>query len=98
MSPEQTVTHVSGTDLRNGPRLIGLGHKAINSETRFPSVKVRVNGTSALAPLAVVSPRIIAAAVDGAAPTDLTVTGLAKALPYSWAGQEQSIGGLRLRR
>jgi site-specific DNA recombinase len=45
-----------------------------------------------LAPLAFVSPRIIAAIVDGTAPADLTVTGLAKALPYSWAEQEQSIG------
>jgi site-specific DNA recombinase len=35
---------------------------------------------------------IIAAIVDGTAPADLTVTGLAKALPYSWAEQEQSIG------
>jgi hypothetical protein len=45
-----------------------------------------------LTPLAFVSPRIIAAIVDGTAPADLTVTGLAKALPYSWAEQEQSIG------
>jgi len=45
-----------------------------------------------LAPLAFVSPRIIAAIVDGTAPADLTVTGLAKALPYSWAEQEQSLG------
>jgi site-specific DNA recombinase len=45
-----------------------------------------------LAPLAFVSPRIIDAIVDGSAPADLTVTGLAKALPYSWAGQENSIG------
>jgi hypothetical protein len=30
--------------------------------------------------------------VDGTAPTDLTVTGLARALPYSWAAQEQKIG------
>jgi hypothetical protein len=45
-----------------------------------------------LAPLAFLSPRIIAAIVDGTAPADLTVTGLAKALPYSWAEQEQSIG------
>jgi len=36
--------------------------------------------------------RIIAAIVDGTAPADLTVTGLAKALPYSWAEQEQRIG------
>ncbi|HEY1472453.1 MAG TPA: recombinase family protein [Pseudolabrys sp.] len=45
-----------------------------------------------LAPLAFVSPRIIAAIIDGTAPADLTVTGLAKALPYSWAEQERSIG------
>ena len=45
-----------------------------------------------LAPLAFLSPRIIAAIVDGTAPADLTVTGLAKALPYSWGEQERSIG------
>ena len=48
-----------------------------------------------LAPLAFVSPRIVAAIVEGAAPTDLTVTGLAKALPYSWAEQEQRVGLLK---
>jgi hypothetical protein len=37
-----------------------------------------------LAPLAFLSPRIIAAIADGDATADLTVTGLAKALPYSW--------------
>jgi site-specific DNA recombinase len=45
-----------------------------------------------LAPLAFLSPRIIAAIADGTAPADLTVTGLAKALPYSWAEQERGIG------
>ncbi len=45
-----------------------------------------------LAPLAFLSPRIIAAIVDGTAPADLTVTGLAKALPYSWAEQEERAG------
>jgi DNA invertase Pin-like site-specific DNA recombinase len=45
-----------------------------------------------LAPLAFLSPRIIAAIANGTAPTDLTVTGLAKALPNSWAEQEQRIG------
>jgi len=44
-----------------------------------------------LAPLALLSPRIIAAIADGTAPADLTVTGLAKALPYSWVEQERSI-------
>jgi site-specific DNA recombinase len=44
-----------------------------------------------LAPLAFLSPRVIAAIFDGTVPADLTVTGLAKALPYSWAEQEQSI-------
>ena len=43
------------------------------------------------APLAYLSPRIIAAIVDGTAPADLTVTGLAKTLPYSWCEQERSI-------
>jgi site-specific DNA recombinase len=47
-----------------------------------------------LAPLAFLSPRIIAAIVDGTAAADLTVTGLAKALPYSWAEQEQRFGFL----
>jgi site-specific DNA recombinase len=45
-----------------------------------------------LAPLAFLSPRIVAAIADGTAPADLTVTGLAKALPYAWAEQEQRIG------
>jgi site-specific DNA recombinase len=48
-----------------------------------------------LAPLALVSPRIVAAIIDGSAPAHLTVTGLAKALPYSWAEQERSIGLLQ---
>jgi DNA invertase Pin-like site-specific DNA recombinase len=40
-----------------------------------------------LAPLAFVSPAVVAAIVNGGAPADLTVTGLAKALPHSWAEQ-----------
>jgi site-specific DNA recombinase len=44
-----------------------------------------------LAPLAFLSPRINAAIVDGTAPADLTVTNLAKTLPYSWCEQERSI-------
>lgn len=48
-----------------------------------------------LAPLAYVSPRIVAAIVDGSAPADLTVTGLARALPYSWLEQERAIGLLQ---
>jgi site-specific DNA recombinase len=47
-----------------------------------------------LAPLAFVSPRIVAAIVDGTAPADLTVTGLAKPPPYSWAEQERTSGSL----
>ncbi len=48
-----------------------------------------------LAPLAFVSPRIVAAIANGAAPAPLTVTGLAKALPYSWAEQERDNGLVR---
>jgi hypothetical protein len=45
-----------------------------------------------LAPLAFVSPRIISAIIEGTAPAGVTVTGLARALPYSWAEQEHSVG------
>ena len=45
-----------------------------------------------LAPLAFLSPRIISALLDGTAPANLTVTALARALPYSWAEQERRIG------
>src|SRR5436305_7167220 len=48
-----------------------------------------------LAPLAFVSPKIISAIIDGTVPADLTVTGLAKALPHSWAEQERRIGLLQ---
>jgi Lipocalin-like domain len=49
-----------------------------------------------LAPLAFVSPRIVTAIADGTGAADLTVTALAKALPYSWTEQEQGVG-MRLR-
>jgi len=39
-----------------------------------------------------VSPRIVAALIDGSAPADLTITALAKALPCSWAEQERRLG------
>jgi len=41
------------------------------------------------------SPRIIAAIVDGTAPPNLTVTGLANKLPCSWGEQERGIGLVR---
>lgn len=46
-----------------------------------------------LMPLAFVAPRVIEAIADGAAPTDLTVTRLAKALPNRWADQVTGILG-----
>ena len=45
-----------------------------------------------LAPLAFLSPRIVAAILDGTAPASLTVTALARALPWSWAEQERRVG------
>jgi DNA invertase Pin-like site-specific DNA recombinase len=45
-----------------------------------------------LAPLAFLSPRIVSALLDGTAPAHLTVTGLARALPHSWAEQEKRAG------
>jgi site-specific DNA recombinase len=47
---------------------------------------------SLLAPLAFVSPRIVSALLEGTAPADLTVTKLARALPYCWAEQERRVG------
>jgi site-specific DNA recombinase len=58
----------------------------------LPSKRQWANGIRLLAPLAFLSPRIIAAIADDTAAADLTVTGLAKALPYSWAEQERKIG------
>ena len=46
-----------------------------------------------LAPLAFLSPRIVAAIIDGTAPADLTATSLARALPHSWAEQERRLTG-----
>jgi site-specific DNA recombinase len=42
-----------------------------------------------LAPLAFLSPRIVTAIIDGSAPADLTVTGLAKTPAYCRAEQER---------
>jgi site-specific DNA recombinase len=44
-----------------------------------------------LAPLAFVSPRIVSALLDGTAPAGLTLTKLARALPYCWAEQERRV-------
>jgi DNA invertase Pin-like site-specific DNA recombinase len=46
-----------------------------------------------LAPLAFLSPRIVAAIIDGSAPANLTATSLARALPHSWAEQERRLTG-----
>jgi site-specific DNA recombinase len=42
-----------------------------------------------LAPLAFVSPRIVSALLEGAAPAGLTISALARTLPWSWAEQER---------
>jgi site-specific DNA recombinase len=49
-----------------------------------------------LAPLAFVSPRITSAIIDGSVPAELTVTDLAKSLPYSWIEQERRLGLLHV--
>jgi site-specific DNA recombinase len=51
-----------------------------------------------LAPLAFLSPRIVSALLDGTAPADLTLTKLARALPYSWTEQERRIGTSAMAR
>ena len=45
-----------------------------------------------LMPLAFVSPRIVSGLLDGTAPAGLTITALARALPWSWADQERRLG------
>ena len=45
-----------------------------------------------LLPLAFVSPRIVSGLLDGTAPAGLTITALARALPWSWAEQERRLG------
>jgi site-specific DNA recombinase len=45
-----------------------------------------------LAPLAFLSPRIIAAIAEGDAPVGLTVSRLTQALPHAWTAQEQMLG------
>ena len=44
-----------------------------------------------LAPLACLSPRIVSALLEGTAAADLTLTALARALPYAWAEQERRL-------
>ena len=56
----------------------------------FAAVKGIIHAPGAFAPHLPVA-RIIPAIVDGAAPADLTVTSLAKALPYSQTQQERTI-------
>ena len=45
-----------------------------------------------LAPLAFVSPRIVSALLEGTVPAGLTITALARALPWSWAEQQRRLG------
>jgi hypothetical protein len=45
-----------------------------------------------LVPLAFVSPRIVSGLLDGTAPAGLTITALARGLPWSWAEQERRLG------
>jgi site-specific DNA recombinase len=45
-----------------------------------------------LVPLAFLSPRIVSGLLDGTAAAGLTITALARALPWSWAEQERRLG------
>jgi site-specific DNA recombinase len=45
-----------------------------------------------LVPLAFLSPQIVSGLLDGTAPAGVTITALARALPWSWAEQEQRLG------
>ena len=59
----------------------------------LPGAKARSSGTSGCwLPLAFLSPRIVSGLLDGTAPAGLTITALARALPWSWAEQERRLG------
>src|SRR5262249_14134585 len=45
-----------------------------------------------LLPLAFLSPRVVSHILEGTAPAGLTITALARALPWSWAEQERPLG------
>ena len=45
-----------------------------------------------LAPLAFLSPRIVAAIANGDVPAGVTVSGLVRSLPFNWTQQEQRLG------
>jgi hypothetical protein len=66
------------------------GSAALPPSPRLSNGRPRANGTSVV-PLIFLWPRIIPAIVEGAAPADLTVTSLSKALPYSQTQQERAI-------
>jgi site-specific DNA recombinase len=44
-----------------------------------------------LLPLAFVSPRVVSSILEGTGPAGLTITRLARALPWSWAEQERRL-------
>jgi site-specific DNA recombinase len=69
-------------DVERGRSLAAIAHREGKAERHIRH----------LAALAFVSPRIVTAIIDGTAPTGLTVTALAAALPFSWAAQEQRFG------
>jgi hypothetical protein len=45
-----------------------------------------------LTPLAFLSPELVSAIINEAAPAGLTIATLAKALPHSWSAQKESLG------
>jgi hypothetical protein len=77
---------------------VPLGYRCIDKKLEIvpeeaPSVRRRANGTSACSPplpsCRLASLRRLSMAPH---PADLTVTGLAKALSYSWGEQERRVG------
>ena len=79
--------HGPGKARRKGPSAIPM----TMSRTRAVAEKCFSRDIRLFAPLTFLWPRIIPAIVDGTAPADLTVTSLAKALPYSQTQQERAI-------
>jgi hypothetical protein len=71
-----------------GSKTSGSGALPVSPRSRTGNYSVSATSACWLRS-AFVAPRIVAAIADGNAPANLTVTGLAKALPYSWAEQQK---------
>ena len=83
------TTHQAGTGLVQGTVIVVTCSRFAVLARREGKVERHIR---LLLPLAFLSPRIVSKILDGTAPAGLTITVLARALPWSWAEQERRLG------